>query len=186
VRVAAARAALLVVDIQERLAAAMPEERLSGVVKATRVLLETARRFSIPVVVTQQYPKGLGRTLNAIEEMLEPLGDLLHRFDKIDFSACAAPEFEDVWKRVGRDQWILTGMESHVCVLQTGRQLMDRGAQVFSAADAVASRTESNRRIGIDLLARHGAVTTSSETVVFEVLGRAGTDDFKALSKMIR
>ncbi len=180
------RAALMIVDIQERLAAAMPEARVAAAVKGVRALVEMAGRFQIPVVVTQQYPKGLGGTLGEIEAALEPLGDLVRRFDKIDFSACAAPPFSDLWDELERDQWLLTGMESHVCVYQTGRQLIARGAQVFTVVDAVASRTEENRQLGVGLLERCGAVPSSTETIVFDVLGKAEGEGFKALSKLIR
>lgn len=181
------RAAIFVVDVQERLSAAMPEEALAALVKNIGILGEAARQLSLPVVVSEQYPRGLGPTLPDVEEALVDVGEV-HRIEKIEFSACAAEGFGPVWERLctERDQWIVTGMETHVCVYQTVRQLRERGVSVHVASDAVTSRTDENRRIGFGLMERLGAVTTSTETVVFDLLGRAGTDAFKALSRRIR
>lgn len=180
-----ARTALLVVDIQERLAPAMPEDVLAQVIKNTRILIDAARRLGLPIVVSQQYPKGLGPTLPAIEEALAGAGKL-HRFDKLEFSASAAPDFSALAPTLGRDQWIVCGMEAHVCVYQTARGLVARGYDVHVAADAICSRTTANWKIGRKLIERAGAVVTSTEVCVFDLLERAGGDDFKALSKMIK
>jgi nicotinamidase-related amidase len=180
------RAALLVIDIQDRLAAAMPQPVLAQVVRDTELLLEAARRFALPVVVSQQYPKGLGATLPAIEHALVGLPSL-HRFDKLEFSACAAGGFAEVAPAVtGRDQWIVVGMEAHVCVYQSVRQLLERGATVHVPEDAVISRSPDDQRVGLRLMERAGALLTSTEVVVFDLLGKAGGEDFKALSRLVR
>jgi nicotinamidase-related amidase len=176
-----ARAALLVIDIQERLAAAMDESDLERVVKNTKILIETARRLGLPIVVSQQYPKGLGPTLPAIEDALAG-APKLHRFDKLEFSAAAAPEFP----KIDRDQWIVCGMEAHVCVYQTARGLVTRGHDVHVALDAICSRTEANWNVARGLLERTRAIPSSTETIVFDLLERAGSDDFKALSKLVK
>jgi len=181
-----ARAALLVVDIQERLAAAMPAEARARAERNVAVLVEAARRFALPVVVSEQYPRGLGPTTAAVAEALAPLGGQALRFEKIEFGVCDAAGFAPIWNQLRRDQWIVTGMEAHVCVYQSVRQLLDRGAAVHVPIDAVVSRTRSNRRVGLSLIERAGAVPTSTEVVVFDLLRRAGTDDFKALSKLIK
>ena len=199
------RAALLVVDIQERLAAVMPSEILAQVVRNTVVLVETANRFGMPIAVSQQYPKGLGQTVSAIEEALGAVKNApVHRFDKSVFAATASDEFK--WAVPGnehlqRDQWIVTGMEAHICVYQTARGLASRGLQAHVVSDAISSRTKANWKIGCNLIQRlgdargldatapvagGGAVLTSTETVVFDLLGRAGTDEFKALSRLIK
>jgi nicotinamidase-related amidase len=181
------RAALLIIDVQERLAAAMPDEAMAVMIRNLGVLIEAARRFALPVVVTEQYPRGLGPTVAPIAEALAALpGDQVHRFDKLEFSACAAPDFSPLASRLGRDQWIVTGMETHVCVYQTARQLRERGEAVHLVRDAVISRTADNRETGLGLIERTGAVPTATEVVVFDLLQRAGTDDFKALSRLIR
>ena len=177
IRLSRDRAALLVVDIQERLAPAMPEAALAQVIRNTSILIETARRFALPIVVSQQYPKGLGQT---IEPLAKLLPDNAHRFDKSDFSAA------HLLPALGRDQWIVTGMETHICVYQTARGLVARGLEAFVAIDAACSRAKLNWELGRDLIAKAGATVTSTETVVFELLGKAGTDEFKALSRLIK
>jgi nicotinamidase-related amidase len=176
------RAALLVVDIQEKLVPAMPEEVAQKVIKNTAILIDAAARLGMPVVVSQQYPKGLGATVAAIEDALATSKPaVLHRFDKTEFSAAAAEGFP----KLKRDQWIVTGMEAHVCVYQTARDLAARAA-VHVPIDAICSRTKANWRIGCGLIERYGAIPTSTEVCVFDLLGRAGTDEFKALSKAIK
>jgi nicotinamidase-related amidase len=199
-------AALLVVDIQERLAAAMPQDVLAQVVRNTAVLIETANRLGIPIVVSQQYPKGLGPTVPAIEDALRAATAVpVHRFDKTVFSAAATNDFLAIpgggFDMRSRIQWIVTGMEAHVCVFQTARGLVGRGYEVHVVGDAICSRTKANWKIGCKLVERlgdargldatapvagGGAVVTSTEVVVFDLLGRAGTDDFKALSRLIK
>lgn len=190
--IAPRRAVLLVIDIQDKLAAAMPAEACAALQRNTAILLEAARRFAIPVIATEQYPRGLGATTPPVAQALDAVaagGGDVARFDKLTFSACAAEPFAPLYARhaaAGRDTWIVVGMEAHVCVMRTVRELRGRGAHVHVVADAVTSRTEDNRRIGLGLMDRAGAVITSTETVVFELLGAAGSDDFKALSKLIR
>jgi nicotinamidase-related amidase len=183
-----AKSALLVVDVQERLAQAMPDAA-AQLLRNLGILLEAARRLHIPVVVSEQYPKGLGPTMPVIEQALAQPGLHLMRFDKLAFSAVEAPGFVapfDALTADGRDQWLVTGMETHVCVYQSARGLVDKGARVHVIADAVQSRTEANRAAGLELCTRAGAVPTVTETVVFDLLGAAGSDDFKQLSKLIR
>ena len=180
-----ARAALLVVDIQERLAPAMPEAALAQVVKNSRILIEAARRFELPIVVSQQYPKGLGATVAPIEDALAG-APRLHRYDKLEFSAADCAAFAALAPELGRDQWIVCGMETHVCVYQTVRGLVARGYAVHVAADAVSSRTKANWRVGLGLIDRAGGVVTSTEATVFDLLHVAGTDEFKALSKLVK
>jgi nicotinamidase-related amidase len=179
------RAALLVVDIQERLAPAMPPIVLEQVVKNARILIEAARRLGLPIVVSQQYPKGLGATLYLIEDALAG-AEQLHRYDKLAFSAVDAPEFAELAPKLGRDQWLVCGMETHVCVYQSARGLVARGYQAHVCADAVSSRTKTSWRVGLDLIEKSGAIVTTTEASVFDLLRVAGTDDFKALSKLIK
>lgn len=181
-RLSTDRAALLVIDIQERLLAAMPDEVAPGVVRNVKILIEAAGRMGLPVVVSQQYPQGLGPTVAALEAALPPTA---HRFDKVEFSACTGAAQLRTGALAGRDQWIVTGMEAHVCVYQTVRDLV-AGSAVHVVADAVCSRSKQNWRAGLDLMERLGAIKTTTEICVFDLLGRAGTDHFKALSKAIK
>ncbi len=183
----AARAALLVVDIQEKLVPAMQPEAVERVLRGTTVLLEAARRMKLPVVVTEQYPKGLGSTVASLAGALAALDPAqLFRFEKLEFSSAGTPEFGQLYPKLGRDQWILVGMETHVCVLQTARDLRRRGAAVHVVGDAVSSRTKANYRVGLAQMREMGAVQTSLEVVVFDLLKRAGGDDFRAMSRLIR
>lgn len=183
------RAVVLVIDVQERLCAAMPPAVADAVIRNTSTLVATAARFDLPVIVSQQYPRGLGPTVAALEDVLATLPTPARRLDKLEFSVGREPAFS-TWAtelaRAGRDQWLVTGMETHVCVFQTVRALRSRGHEVIVLADAVASRAEGNWKNGLELCARTGATIANTETVVFDLLGKAGTDDFKALSRLIR
>jgi nicotinamidase-related amidase len=173
------RAVLLVVDLQEKLIPAMPPAIAEQVLRNAAVLIETAKQLALPIVVSQQYPKGLGNTVASIEDALRDAPDL-HRFDKLEFSAATRVP------NLGRDQWIVCGMEAHVCVYQSARGLAERGYDVHVCADAMSSRTKANWEIGKGLIAASGALVTSTEVCVFDLLGKAGSDEFKALSKLIK
>jgi nicotinamidase-related amidase len=182
------RAALIVVDIQDRLLPAMPEAALADVMRNAQILIAAAAQLGLPIVVSQQYPKGLGATARLIEDALAG-APAVHRFDKLEFSAAAAPAFAPLaapGSGLGRDQWIVCGMESHVCVYQTARDLVARSWDVHVCADAVYSQTAANRELGLSLMARAGAILTSTEASVFDLLGRAGSDEFRALSRVIK
>jgi isochorismate hydrolase len=179
------RAVLLVVDIQERLIAAMPPPIAEQTVKNTAILVEAAARFGMPIVCSEQYPKGLGKTVAALEIALAGAGATcrVQRVEKLEFSL--APHLLGL-TLPDAPQWILTGMEAHVCIYQTARDLLTAGAPVHVVADAVCSRAKSNWRVGLDRMRTEGSTITSTETTVFDLLGRAGTDEFKALSKLMK
>jgi nicotinamidase-related amidase len=185
-RIQAARAALLVIDFQEKLAAAMAPPERAACERNIGILLELARRLNIPVVVSEQYTRGLGPTVAALTAALAAPGLDVHRFEKLEFGCTEAPAFRPLFDRIGRAQWIVTGMEAHVCVWQTARGLRTWGATVHVVADAVISRSPANLRTGLALIERAGAIVTSTETVAFDALERAGTDDFRAISRLVR
>ena len=176
------KAGLVLVDWQERLVKAMPPEIAERAIQNALILIEAARRLGLPVIVSEQYPKGLGHTEPEIARALEGVPNLT-RFEKLQFGCGGLPEFEAAAGT--RKQWIAAGMETHVCLYQTARSLV-RDHTVFVPADAALSRTKANWKIGMDLIARAGCVVTSTETIAFDLLKRAGTDDFKALSKLIK
>ena len=176
-----ARAAVVVVDVQERLAAAMPPADLERLLKYARALLGCARELGLPVLATEQYPKGLGPTLPALRELL-PSPPL----EKLAFSCGADPGFAAALAATGRRQVVIAGMESHVCVFQTARDLAAQGYEVQVCADAVASRTEEHRRVGLDLCREAGAVVTTAETAIFDLLHLAATPEFKKVSPLVR
>lgn len=177
---------LVVVDVQDSLARAMPADTFPRVTRNLAVLAAAARTLGLPALVTEQYPKGLGRTVAPVAEALAAGGTPLVPIEKMDFACTAVPAFREALAATGRRTVVLTGVESHVCVLQTALGLLEAGYTVQVPADAVASRTAANRQVGLDLMALAGAVVTSTETVVFQLLGRAGTPEFKALAPLLR
>lgn len=176
----------VVVDVQEALVRAMPPDTMAAVTRNLRILAAAARTFGLPVLVTEQYPKGLGRTIAPVVEALAEGGRPPVPIEKTDFGCACVPAFRDALKAAGRATVLLAGLETHVCVLQTALGLLADGYLVHVPADAVCSRTAANRQIGLDLMARAGAVITSTETVVFQLLGRAGTPEFKALAPLLK
>ena len=146
------------------------------------LIIEMANRFCSPIAYTEQYPKGLGATLPPIRERL---GDCL-RVEKLEFSAVLNQDFRGKVLDVMPGDIILTGMETHVCVLQTAVDLLQEGFRVFVPRDAVASRSDENRCNGLALMERAGVVITNTETIVFDWLRVAKGDTFKALSKLVR
>ena len=175
---------ILVVDVQEKLAAAMPEEALAALVKNTNILLEAAKALGVRVLASEQYPKGLGPTLPAIAANLDALG--VKPMAKMTFDACSDLALARALTDPDPRAVVVVGMEAHVCVFQTARELVKRGYATHVVADAVTSRREDNRRLGLALCERAGAFITGTETVAFDLLERAGTDAFKAVSKLVR
>jgi nicotinamidase-related amidase len=173
-------AVLLVVDIQERLAAVMAERE--KVVANAGHLIAAAQLLGVPVVHTEQYPRGLGPTVPELRAALEPAAAV----EKMTFDCCAEPTFGPALGRTGRSTVIVCGMETHICVLQTVLGLLAGGMSVHVAADAVCSRNPENARIALELMRDAGAVVTCAETVMFQLLVRAGTPEFKAIQSRIR
>ena len=182
VRLAADRTALVVVDMQERLMAAMPEEARDRTICNVGILLTLSGRMGFPAVATEQYPKGLGRT---IPEVRDAVADF-RPVEKIAFSSCGASGFMDRITANRTRDVVVAGTETHVCVFQTVCDLLDSGLNVHVPSDAVCSRTASNWEVGLRLMERAGAVITSTETVVFDVLRVAGTDDFKFMALLLK
>jgi nicotinamidase-related amidase len=173
------RACVLVVDVQEKLIPVM--WNWAPVEKYLRALIQTAKELGLPLLATEQYPKGLGVTLPAVRELL-PSPPLV----KVHFSCGADPEFAQALEATGRQQVIVAGIETHVCVFQTVRDLLELGYEPFVCADAVTSRFEEHRRVALEQLRAMGAVVTSAETSIFDLLHVAGTPEFKRVSPLVR
>ncbi|MFA7291253.1 MAG: hydrolase [Rhodocyclaceae bacterium] len=171
---------LLVVDIQEKLAPAIHEG--AAAIANNRRLLASATRLGIPVFVSEQYVRGLGGT---VAELL-PLPAGAQRIEKMHFSCTREPGFLEKLAQTGRQQIVVTGMETHVCVLQTALGLLEAGYTVFLVEDASSSRTPANRAAALARLRAAGAHIVTTEMVVFEWLQKAGTDDFRALLPLIK
>jgi nicotinamidase-related amidase len=170
------RAALVVIDVQEGFRKAVAG--FDQIAAAVAALVNGAKAVGLPIVVTEQYPKGLGHTVSPVAEALP--GDV-EPVEKVCFSAPEAEGFE----LAGRDQVLVCGVEAHVCVNQTTLDLLGEGAEVHVVSDAVGSRSAANREIGLERMERAGAVITSVETALFELVGRAGTDEFKRVQQVV-
>jgi nicotinamidase-related amidase len=183
-RLVPSKTALVVVDLQERLVPAMPTARIDALLSATKLLLEAAVTLGVPVIVTEQYPRGLGPTCAIVDETLQHVRHT--RIAKSSFDACLEPTFADALLIADVESAVVVGVEAHICVLQTARSLLERGYGTHIVADAVASRREENRTIGLELARSAGAFITSAETVVYDWIGRAGTEAFRALAPLLR
>jgi len=174
-------ALLFVIDVQEKLCAAMDARAVEALTKNIQVLIRAAHRLGLPVIASEQYRKGLGPTLPAIAELLrEPA------FDKLEFSAGNNEALARAVLQTKRRQVLVVGMETHICIFQTARDLTRAGFATFVLEDAVLSRTEANRQLGLSLCERAGATRTGTEAVVFDLLGQAGTEEFRALAREFR
>ncbi len=173
-------AVLLIIDIQDKLAAMMKYK--DQMVKNSLHLIELAKMQNIPVVVTEQYPKGLGRTVPEIRAALPSYKPI----EKVAFNCCGEPAFLTEVKRLGKKKVIVTGMETHICVLQTSLGLLQEGLDVHLVQDAVCSRTKENWKTGVEFMRSAGAVVTCTETVLFQLLKVAGTEEFKKISQRIK
>ena len=182
VRVAADEAILLVVDMQERLMTAMPEEARERTIKNIGILLSLAGRMGIHAIATEQYPKGLGRTIPEIAESMPDFEPV----EKISFSCCGGEGISDWLPDADPGKIMVTGCETHVCVFQSVSDLLEQGWNVHVPADAVCSRTKENWETGLRLMEKAGAVITSTETVIFDVLRVAGTEEFKFMSRLLK
>ena len=171
---------LLIVDIQERLVPAMSKRQ--KVYDNCNHLIEASKLLHIPVVVTEQYPKGLGPTVSEIKDSLTTYSTL----EKVTFDCCKGDGFLDKISSLKKGHIILTGMETHVCVLQTCLSLLKEGYFVHLVSDAVCSRKKDDYLAGRELMRDAGAVVTCTETVLFQLLEKAGTPEFKAISKRIK
>jgi nicotinamidase-related amidase len=171
------RTALVVVDVQEAFRKALAD--FGEVADAAGVLVQGARELGIPIVITEQYPKGLGHT---VPEVAEHLPDGLEPIEKVCFSAAEAEGFD-----LGeRDQALVCGIETHVCVNQTVLDLLDANLGVQVVEDAVGSRTDANRELGLHKMERAGAVLTSVETALFELLRGSDAPEFKRVQALVK
>lgn len=177
-----AKAVLVVIDVQEKLCAAMDQNALQQLAKNTGILLESANELAVPVIFTEQYVKGLGPTLAELKSRAPAAS--CH--EKMTFSCCGNGAFIEQLKQSGRTQIIVTGMETHVCVLQTVINLLDDGFKVHLVKDAVMSRSSDNKQTAIEAMMLAGAVPTCTEAVVFQLLKIAGTESFRKLSKLVK
>jgi nicotinamidase-related amidase len=171
------RAALVVVDVQEAFRKAIPG--FDQIAASSAVLVQGAEAVGVPIAITEQYPQGLGET---VPEVAEHLPEGTERLEKVRFSATEADGFD----LAGRDQALVCGIETHVCVNQTVLDLLDQGVEVQVVGDAVGSRTDENRELGLHKAEQAGAVLTSVETALFELLGGSDAAEFKQVQALVK
>lgn len=178
---------LCIIDIQERIAGTMPEKVLKGTLRNWLNWIETARVFNLSVVVSEQQSQALGRSLPVVaESVLRLPRDQVCFFEKMSFSCSGVEHFNQWVKKSGRKQWIVAGMETHIAVYQTARALVSSGYQVFVPRDAVISRTMPNWEIGLKLMEQSGALISSTEALIFDLLKQGGTEEFAQLSRIVK
>jgi nicotinamidase-related amidase len=174
---------VVIIDVQEKLVRAMDEEVVKEIIKNILILIETAKLFNIPIILTEQYPKGLGQTVEEIKKTLpsyEPI-------EKFTFNSFLEPNFEKKLNEYkDRKKVILTGMETHVCLWQTAIDLIKKDYIVFVPKDAVCSRRKLDWETGLDLIKSAGGILTTTETLVFQILKRAGTPEFKKILELLK
>jgi nicotinamidase-related amidase len=175
------RTALLVVDIQESFRGVIDDfDRLAS---RAAIAVRAFQLLELPVFVTEQYPKGLGRTADEIRSVLPEDFDYL---EKTAFSSCGAAQLEVGFNAAGVKQIVVCGLETHVCVNQTTHDLLDRGFQVHLLTDCVASRNKKDRRAGLQKMFSSGAVSSSLEMALFEVMRDARHEKFKQIQQLIK
>jgi nicotinamidase-related amidase len=171
---------LLIIDVQEKLMDVMG--RKQGIIENIIKLLHLSELFNLPLILTEQYPRWLGPTLKEVREFLpayEPI-------TKMHFNCCDVDAFNDRLEGERLQSVIVTGVESHICVFQTCVCLLQRGYAVHVPQDAVDSRTDDNWRVGLGLLREAGAHVTSTETIIYQIMGKAGTKEFKKMLKILK
>jgi isochorismate hydrolase len=172
---------LAFIDIQTRLIEVMPQEAVQVAIKHCGILATAAAMLNVPILLTEQYPKGLGHTSPELLALLPNVPAV----EKMAFSCMAEPKFSR--QLTGdRSQIVLAGIEAHICVLQTALDLTATGKQVFVVEDAVISRNPANKANALARMRDVGCIITNTESIIFEWLGKAEGDAFKVLSKLIR
>ena len=172
--------ALLVIDIQERVHAVM---RYRETVEANALkLIRGCQLLRVPIFLTEQYPKGLGHTISSIRNALQTTLPL----QKMSFSCCGSEDLMKVLQEKGLRHAVLAGIETHVCILQTALDLLANDYQVHVVRDAVSSRHELDHQTALQRLQQAGAIVTTAEAVLFELMERADSAEFKEVSKLIK
>jgi len=178
----AANSVVVIVDVQERLMAAMPNGVKSRIIEQATILLTAANVLSVPVLVTEQYPNGLGPTEQALTEQLKSDASII---EKTCFSCVQSEEFSTKLEQTERKKVVLIGMETHICILQTALDLLGKGYQVYVLEDGVSSRSKTNQYNALQRLRASGVVISNVESTLFEWIGDAKHPEFKTLAKLI-
>ncbi|MBI2340973.1 MAG: isochorismatase family protein [Deltaproteobacteria bacterium] len=175
---------LLIIDIQEKLSRAMDQAVLSKVCAQINLLATLADELKIPIFLTEQYPQGLGPTIEPIKKILE--GKKFAQQGKLAFGCCDDAAFNKKLKTFRRKNIILVGMETHVCVYLTVLGLLKQRYHPFVVSDAVISRAKFYYKNGLDLARQAGAILTNTETLLFQLMAKSGTPTFKKISALLK
>jgi nicotinamidase-related amidase len=172
-------AVFILIDIQEKFLPVIYD--MDIVIKNANILTKSASILNIPLIVTEQYPKGLGHTVDEIgldkeQEVIE----------KISFDCFECGDFKQKLKSLDVKSLVIFGIEAHVCVLQTALGAIASGYEAYVVADAVSSRTQENKNLALERIRQSGVFVVSTEMILFQLMERAGTDEFKAVSKLIK
>lgn len=171
------KSCLLIVDIQEKLVPAIHEPET--LVKHTRWLTEIANMVGVPVLTSEQYPQGLGKTIPEIADVIEPQNVM----EKVHFSCMSEPSCNEKINSLRPNQVVIAGMEAHVCVLQTAIQLKQQAREVYVVSDCVSSRNPDDKAMALERMRQCGIYVVSREMVAFEWLQTSGTESFREISK---
>ncbi len=173
-------AVLLIVDVQEKLVAVMEEK--SKIIKNIKKLISLFHILNLPILVTEQYPKGIGRLILPLKEAIVEY----HPIEKVTFSCFGEESFIGELDKRKAKNLVITGIETHICILQTALDALSRGYKVHLPNDAVCSRQKSNWKVGMEKMRKAGVIITSTETVIFELLEKADTPEFRTILKVIK
>lgn len=174
------RSCLLVIDFQDRIFPAIHEHQ--KLLVNVPLLITGMKALDLPVLVTEQYTKGLGTTVGPIAEALGPTS----RIEKFSFSCCDEPKFNLDLATSGRENVIITGIESHVCVLQTAIDLMRQGYHAIVVEDCISSRKPNDKMIALERMKKEGVTLTTYESILFELLRYSGGETFKTISRLVK
>jgi len=182
-RIDAQNSAFILIDFQTNLASAMKKDVVEKAERNAGLMISACHAMTVPILVTEQYRKGLGET---VERLKKKLGADYHPIDKTDFSTCANHEFLGAFKKTGRKYLLVSGIEAHVCVLQSVLDYLADGYYVHVLSDAVSSRYKEDWKAAMNYMRDAGAVITTTEIAVFQLLKKAGTPEFKVVSPLFK
>lgn len=174
---------LVVVDLQDSLFGLIDRNVVRKVVSATEMMINVFQNLQLPILWTEQYRKGLGPTTPSVGVLLK---NSLNPIDKVEFSCMQVPEFKGKLSAISKNQIIVVGMETHVCILQTVADLLESGYCVHVCRDAVMSRKKEDWKVGLKFMKKMGAMITTSETALFQLYRKAGTKEFKYFSQLLK
>ena len=173
----------LIIDIQTHLAAAMNKEIISMVENNINTVIKVSSELNVPIICTEQYPKGLGPTMDSIAKNI---GTDFKPIEKLCFSAFCEPAFHDLLASINKSYVLISGIESHVCVLQTTLDLIEQGYIVHVISDAVCSRYKNDWKTAMEFIRGAGGIISTTEIATFQLLQKAGTSSFKSISPIFK